>query len=96
MKTNNFRSHTTLFRVACTFVFVLLLLTAVSSSYAAEDNVFTSLINQLNSFFFGAPVSSSTTSDQTTIAPGDATSTCSMGVDPTPDPPPPPPPPKPE
>ena len=90
MKTHNSRNHTTLFRVVCTFVFILLFLTTVSSSYATENNIFTSLINQLNSFFFGTQVNSSATADQTTISPGDSLSICSPGIDPTPGPPPPP------
>ena len=87
MKTHNFRSHTILFRVVSTFVFILLLITTVSSSYAADDNVLVSLMNQLNSLLFGTQVSPSSTS---AIAPGDSTLYCAPGGDPSTDPPPPP------
>ena len=94
MENRNARKHTTLFRAVSTFVFILLLITSVSNSYAEKDDLLTNVINQLNSLLFGSSQNSSSSSSSNGGETGD--STCVPGHDPSTDPPPPPPPPPPE
>ena len=88
MKYHTPRTHTTLFRVVSTIVFILLLFTTFNNGYATEDNLITNIISQLNSIIFGNQSNSLTTTNQSSADSLDTT--CSTGTDPNPDIPPPP------
>lgn len=77
-----------LFRAVSTFTFALLFLTSVTVSYAGEEDLLTSVLNQISSFFFGSSQTTSTTNSNST-EPAPVDTTTSNGNDPAPDPPPP-------
>ena len=90
MKIYSPHTHTMLFRMVSTFVFILVLMATLANGHLSQDYLLVNLIDQLNSKVFGTDTGSSWSANKgfgQILSP-----TCLTGHDPSPDLPLPPPP----